>query len=160
MTRAKGARGSVMAHLFAWPSLISAALARIIVRAQASNCARVGQIDRALLDRHAVVLNSHEILKTLTRESVYRRGTFLLECFAFTVRVDYDNGLHSIARVDRALEPIMKHAWRGNTLLFPILLDPTSSPGTDWTCLDGGPCCWPILKGNSQAAKKPRSRTN
>jgi len=43
MTRAKGARGLVMAHLFAWPSLISAALARIIARAQASNGARVAR---------------------------------------------------------------------------------------------------------------------
>ena len=56
---------------------------------------------------------------------MYRSGTFLLECLAFTLFIDYDGELHSIADVDRALEPIMKHVWRGKTLLFPILLDPT-----------------------------------
>jgi hypothetical protein len=45
MKRAKRARGSVMGLLFAWPCLISAALARIIVREHASNCARAGRID-------------------------------------------------------------------------------------------------------------------
>ena len=34
--------------------------------------ARVGRIDRALLDRYAIVLNSQEILKTLTRLGFWR----------------------------------------------------------------------------------------
>jgi hypothetical protein len=56
---------------------------------------------------------------------VYGSSTFLLECLAFTLFIDYDGGLHSIADVDRALEPVMKHVWRGKTVLFPILLDLT-----------------------------------
>jgi hypothetical protein len=56
---------------------------------------------------------------------VYGSGAFLLECLAFILCIDYDGELQSIADVDRALEPIMKHVWRGKTLLFPILLDPT-----------------------------------
>lgn len=42
-----------------------------------------------------------------------------------SICIDYDGGLKSIADVDRALEPIVKHVWGGKTLPFPILLDPT-----------------------------------
>jgi hypothetical protein len=56
---------------------------------------------------------------------MYGSRTLLLGCFAFTLRVDYDSGLYSIAKVDPALEPIVNHVWRGKILLFPILLDRT-----------------------------------
>ena len=42
-----------------------------------------------------------------------------------SICIDYDGDLKSMADVDRALEPIVKHVWGGKTLPFPILLDPT-----------------------------------
>jgi len=42
-----------------------------------------------------------------------------------SICIDYDGELKSIADVDRALGPIVKHVWGGKTLPFPILLDPT-----------------------------------
>jgi hypothetical protein len=42
-----------------------------------------------------------------------------------SICIDYDGGLKSMADVDRALAPIVKHVWNGKTLPFPILLDPT-----------------------------------
>jgi hypothetical protein len=56
---------------------------------------------------------------------VYGSGTFLLECLAFALCIDYPGELHVIAHVDRALEPIMKHVWRDKSLLFLIVLHPT-----------------------------------
>jgi thiol-disulfide isomerase/thioredoxin len=42
-----------------------------------------------------------------------------------SICIDYGGELKSMADVDRALEPIVKHVWGGKTLPFPILLDPT-----------------------------------
>lgn len=42
-----------------------------------------------------------------------------------SICIDCEGGLKSMADVDRALEPIIKHVWGGKTLPFPILLDPT-----------------------------------
>ena len=42
-----------------------------------------------------------------------------------SICIDYDGELKSMADVDRALAPIVKHVWAGKTLPFPILLDPT-----------------------------------
>jgi hypothetical protein len=42
-----------------------------------------------------------------------------------SICIDYEGGLKSIADVDRALEPIVKHVWGSKALPFPILLDPT-----------------------------------
>jgi AhpC/TSA family len=42
-----------------------------------------------------------------------------------SICIDYDGELKSMADVDRALAPIVKHVWGGKTLPFPILLDPT-----------------------------------
>lgn len=42
-----------------------------------------------------------------------------------SICIDYDGELKSMADVDRALEPIVKHVWGGKALPFPILLDPT-----------------------------------
>ncbi len=42
-----------------------------------------------------------------------------------SICIDFEGGLKSMADVDRALAPIVKHVWGGKTLPFPILLDPT-----------------------------------
>jgi thiol-disulfide isomerase/thioredoxin len=42
-----------------------------------------------------------------------------------SICIDYEGELKSMADVDRALAPIVKHVWGGKTLPFPILLDPT-----------------------------------
>ena len=42
-----------------------------------------------------------------------------------SICIDFEGGLKSMADVDRALEPIVKHVWGGRSLPFPILLDPT-----------------------------------
>jgi AhpC/TSA family len=42
-----------------------------------------------------------------------------------SICIDYEGELKSIADVDKALEPIVKHVWGGKSLPFPILLDPT-----------------------------------
>jgi hypothetical protein len=42
-----------------------------------------------------------------------------------SICIDKEGGLQSMADVDRALEPIIKHVWGGKALPFPILLDPT-----------------------------------
>ncbi|SIO65662.1 AhpC/TSA family protein [Singulisphaera sp. GP187] len=42
-----------------------------------------------------------------------------------SICIDFDGELKSMADVDRALAPIVKHVWGGKTLPFPILLDPT-----------------------------------
>lgn len=42
-----------------------------------------------------------------------------------SICIDYEGELKSMADVDRALEPIIKHVWGGKALPFPILLDPT-----------------------------------
>ena len=39
--------------------------------------------------------------------------------------VDCDEKMHSIAEVDRKLEPIVQHVWDGKPLPFPVLLDPS-----------------------------------
>src|SRR5262249_48338000 len=41
------------------------------------------------------------------------------------IGMDSEGALKSMADVDRALEPIVKHVWGGQILPFPILLDPT-----------------------------------
>jgi peroxiredoxin len=38
---------------------------------------------------------------------------------------DCDNGFQSLADLDRGLEPIVKEAWKGKTLPFPVLFDPS-----------------------------------
>jgi thiol-disulfide isomerase/thioredoxin len=42
-----------------------------------------------------------------------------------SICIDYEGELKSMADVDKALEPIVKHVWGGKSLPFPILLDPT-----------------------------------
>ncbi len=42
-----------------------------------------------------------------------------------SICIDIDGGMKSMADVDRALEPIVKHVWGGKKIPFPILLDPT-----------------------------------
>jgi hypothetical protein len=42
-----------------------------------------------------------------------------------SICIDHEGGLKSMADVDRALEPIVRHVWGGKALPFPILLDPT-----------------------------------
>jgi thiol-disulfide isomerase/thioredoxin len=42
-----------------------------------------------------------------------------------SICIDYDGELKSMADIDRALAPIVKHVWGGESLRFPILLDPT-----------------------------------
>jgi hypothetical protein len=42
-----------------------------------------------------------------------------------SICIDFEGELKSMTDLDRALEPIVKHVWRGKTLPFPILLDPT-----------------------------------
>jgi thiol-disulfide isomerase/thioredoxin len=39
--------------------------------------------------------------------------------------VDCNGEMKSVAEVDRALEPIVKHVWGGKPLPFPVLLDPS-----------------------------------
>lgn len=39
--------------------------------------------------------------------------------------IDCDEKMKSIAEVDQALEPIVKHVWGGKPLPFPLLLDPS-----------------------------------
>jgi len=39
--------------------------------------------------------------------------------------MDCDNGLKTIADLDKALAPVVKHVWNGKTLPFPVLLDPS-----------------------------------
>ena len=41
------------------------------------------------------------------------------------VCIDCDEKMKSIAEVDQALEPIVKHVWGGKPLPFPLLLDPS-----------------------------------
>jgi len=45
------------------------------------------------------------------------------EILAFCI--DSDNNLQSIADVDRLLIPIVKNVWQGQSLPFPLMLDPT-----------------------------------
>jgi len=42
-----------------------------------------------------------------------------------SICIDYDGELKTLADVDHAVEPIVKNVWRGKTLPFPVLLDPT-----------------------------------
>jgi hypothetical protein len=42
-----------------------------------------------------------------------------------TICIDYEGNLKTMADVDRTLEPIVKHAWGGKSLPFPVMLDNT-----------------------------------
>ncbi len=42
-----------------------------------------------------------------------------------SICIDPDGELHSMADLDRQLQPFIKHVWRGKTLPFPVLLDST-----------------------------------
>lgn len=42
-----------------------------------------------------------------------------------SICIDFEGELKSMADVDRALEPIVKHVWGGKSLPFPIVLDTT-----------------------------------
>jgi hypothetical protein len=42
-----------------------------------------------------------------------------------SICIDMDGDLKSLADVDKALEPIIKHVWGGKPLPFPVMLDPT-----------------------------------
>src|SRR5205823_4038152 len=55
------------------------------------------------------------------REHADQRDKFEIVAFC----IDADNDLTSIADLDRRLEPIVKHVWKGQQLPFPVLLDPT-----------------------------------
>jgi hypothetical protein len=43
-----------------------------------------------------------------------------------SICIDFDGDRKTLAEVDRALEPIVKNVWSGQTLPFPVLLDPSS----------------------------------
>jgi hypothetical protein len=60
-------------------------------------------------------------LMKIYREHADKRDKF--EIVAFCIDADHD--LASLADLDRRLEPIVKHAWKGQQLPFPVLLDPT-----------------------------------
>jgi hypothetical protein len=48
-----------------------------------------------------------------------QRGRFEI----LSICIDYEGELKSMADVERKLEPIVKHAWGGKSLPFPVLLD-------------------------------------
>jgi len=60
-------------------------------------------------------------LMKIYREHADQHDKF--EIVAFCIDADHD--LQSLADLDRRLEPIVKHAWKGQQLPFPVLLDPT-----------------------------------
>ncbi len=49
-----------------------------------------------------------------------------------TVFMDVEGKLNTIARMDEALQPIVKHVWGGRSLPFPTLVDPSYRTSESW----------------------------